>query len=128
MNKLVVSTLPKTWIIDVDGVIFEHNKYLSMKEDEIEEPLPGVVDFFKKIKRDDFVILLTAREEKYRERTVRSLNAANIRFDALIMGLPKGERVLINDKKPKGLLTARAVNLERNAGLKDIVIIEDETI
>jgi len=33
------------------------------------------------------------------------------------MGLPAGPRVLINDIKPNGMLTAEAVNLVRNKGI-----------
>ena len=36
------------------------------------------------------------------------------------MGLPNGERILINDIKPEGLLTALCLNVERNLGFKHI--------
>ena len=38
-----------------------------------------------------------------------------------------GERILVNDKKPSGLVTAYAVNKERDAPL-DLKIVIDETL
>jgi hypothetical protein len=37
------------------------------------------------------------------------------------MDLPKGERILINDRKPDGLAMAVAVNLQRNAGFGEVL-------
>ncbi len=126
MKKLFLSSLPKTWIIDIDGVIFEHNKYKELQPDEDETPLPGVVDFFSRIGKPDFVILVTSRDERYRERTERSLKKADVCYNVIIMNLPVGERVVINDRKSSGLDTAFAINLRRNDGLKSVDIIIDE--
>ena len=38
-NEIVMSTLPKTWIFDLDGTIVKHNGYLLDGEDTL---LPGV--------------------------------------------------------------------------------------
>ena len=126
MKKLFLSSLPKTWIIDIDGVIFEHNKYKELKPDEFESPLPGVRSFFEKIPKSDFVILVTSRKGMYRELTERHLKKLGIHYDLLVMDLPIGERILINDRKPLGLYTAFAINLKRNGGLKNIDIVIDE--
>ena len=115
---LNLSHLPKTWLIDIDGVIFEHNGHLNLKDGEFEKPLDNVIEFFNNLNKDDKVILLSAREEKYRKITERSLKNAVIKYDLLIMGLPVGERILINDIKPDGLRTAYAINVKRNEGLK----------
>jgi hypothetical protein len=40
----------------------------------------------------------------------------------MIMGLPVGPRVVINDKKPDGLITSEAICLVRNSGLLDVEI------
>ena len=122
-TKLNLSDLEKTWIIDIDGVIFEHNKYKVLKKGEVEKPLPGVKTFFKKIPIEDIVILVTGREKKYKRVTEKSLKKAGIRYNFLIMDLPKGERILINDVKPDGLKTAYAINLSRDEGLKNIKYI-----
>jgi len=117
--KLEVSNLPKTWIIDLDGTIFLHNGYLRGKD----ILLPGVKDFFDKIDSVDKVILVTSRNESFREITERSLSEHGIRYDMLIMNLPAGERILINDIKPTGLKTAYAINLTRDKGLRSIIMV-----
>jgi len=79
--------------------------------------LPGVKDFFSKIAKDDKVIILTARDIDYKQITEKFLKENNIRFDYIIYDLPIGERILFNDKKPSGLKTAYAYNLDRDTGL-----------
>ena len=113
--------LLNTWFVDIDGVIFPHNGYLSKGDGECEEPLPGVVQFFNSLDSEDKIILCTARKEHFRQRTERSLTAAGIRYDILIMELPTGKRILINDRKDSGMNTAFAVNIARNEGLKNVV-------
>lgn len=110
----LLSDLPKTWLIDVDGVIFPHNGYLDSAN---ETPLPGVLDFFRKLPADDVVVLLSARVERYRQQTERELERWGIRFSVLMLDLPVGERVLINDEKPRGMRTAWAVSVARDAGI-----------
>ena len=106
-----LSNLPKTWLIDIDGVIFIHNYYLKYGKDKL---IPGIKKLFKKIKKEDYVILLTARDLKYKELTIKSLKKYKIKYHQIIFNLPKGERILINDIKPKGLKTAIAINIKRN--------------
>ncbi|MEM3193004.1 MAG: hypothetical protein QW292_13165 [Candidatus Parvarchaeota archaeon] len=120
MSSLKLSALPKTWILDLDGTIFKHNAYLEDNEDE--PVLPYVSDFISKISPSDYIIILTSRDEKFREATINALRKNNIRYNALLMGLPIGERILINDKKESGMKTAFAVNIKRNSGLKSIRI------
>ncbi|MCX8167108.1 MAG: hypothetical protein N3E37_04625 [Candidatus Micrarchaeota archaeon] len=115
MHKL--SELPKTWLIDIDGIIFEHNGYLKLKDGEFETPLPGVREFFEQIPLSHKIVLLTARSSKYRKITIDSLKHAKIRFDEILFDLPVGERILINDEKPDGMKTAFSINLKRNEGL-----------
>lgn len=110
--------LNATWFIDIDGVIFPHNAYLS--QTEIEKPLPGVIDFFRKLDPDDKVVLVTARAKKYELLTINSLNRSNIRYNFILFDLPTGPRVLINDKKESGMDTAYSINVERNVGLSNI--------
>jgi len=112
MNKL--SELSKTWIFDLDGTLVKHNGF---KNEEI--LLEGVKEFFEKyIKHNDFVIILTAREEKYLQSAKNVLEYNNIKVDLYIADVPHGERLIFNDKKISGLLTAYSFNLERDSGLK----------
>ena len=111
-----LSTLPHTWILDVDGTLVKHNGY---KIDGYDTLLEGVREFFEKLFPDDKVILLTAREGEYLEDLESFLKENGIRCDYLLSDMPMGERILINDKKPSGLKTAYAVNKERD-GVFDI--------
>ena len=121
MDDLVLSPLGKTWILDLDGVLFPHNGYLEGNEC----PLPGVMAFFRTLPERDFVIVVTARPEPYRARTLRAFDKFDLRVDLLVMGAPVGERVLVNDIKPSGLPTAYAINVHRNEGLAGVRVIID---
>ncbi|NEO15813.1 MULTISPECIES: hypothetical protein [unclassified Moorena] len=121
MTELVLSCLPKTWLIDIDGVILKHNGY---KQDG-EILLPGVKKFWNQISKEDFVVLLTARTEEMREATLSLLENDGLRYNIAIFGVPTGERICINDKKPSGLLTSYAVNLGRDVGLDSLRVVEN---
>jgi FMN phosphatase YigB (HAD superfamily) len=122
---ITLSAMPKTWLFDLDGTLLVHNGHLDGKD----SVLPGTREFFDAhVGPDDVVILLTAREERYRAVTEQTLRSAGLRFDQLLFGLPKGERICVNDAKPKGLHTAVAINLPRDAGLGGVKIVMDATI
>jgi len=112
-EKFIFSSMNKTWLIDVDGTILKHNGHLEHHEILLE----GVKEFFDKIPENDRIVLLTAREEKYKEELEGFLLKNKIRFDRIIYDLPFGERILINDRKESGLKTAYAINVKRNAKL-----------
>jgi len=121
MVKLVLSSLPKVWILDLDGTLVKHNGYLNGQD----ELLEGVKEFFGKIAKDDFVIILTSRSEEYREITERFLKENGVKYNLIVFGLGHGERILINDMKPSGLLTAYAVNKERDKPFDiDVLVCE----
>lgn len=112
MDKLVLSSLGHTWIFDIDGTLVKHNGY---KIDGCDTLLHGVKEFFSSnIKDDDVVILLTSRGGRYLETTELFLKEHGIRFNHIISGLPYGERIIVNDKKPSGLETAKAINIDRD--------------
>jgi len=113
-----LSRLNHTWLIDLDGTIFEHNGYLTGNE----KLLPGVKEFWDSIPLSDTIILLTARSEDYKKETIEALNRYEIRYAYIIFNLPTGERILINDQKPSGLDTAISVNVKRDVGLASIKI------
>jgi FMN phosphatase YigB (HAD superfamily) len=118
--SLKLSRLPKTWLFDIDGVLFKHWKNNQPIEREV--ALPGVKRMMKNISKEDRVILLSARKKRFRSVTAKALKHNGIRYDLLIMEVPFGERILINDKKPDGLITAYAINVKRDIGLSDIRI------
>ena len=110
-----LSTLAKTWILDVDGTLVKHNGY---KIDGYDTLLDGVEEFFSKISPEDKIILLTARKEKYLEDLKKFLAEKVLRYDYLLTDMPMGERILINDNKPSGLKCAYAICKERDKRLK----------
>ena len=107
--------LSHTWFFDLDGTILKHNGYIDDKKDTL---LNGVKEFFKKIPPKDIIIITTSRDKKNSKKTINFLKKKKIRFDKIIFNLPYGERILLNDVKPRNnLKTAISINLKRNSGL-----------
>lgn len=121
MTDLTLSPLPHTWFIDVDGVIMRHNGH----KDGTDELLPGAHAFWDQIPANDLIVLVTARQSEEVDALLRALNTAGLRHDRILAGLPVGERIVINDRKPSGLQTSIAVNLERDAGLAGLTVSVD---
>ncbi len=118
-----ISTLPKTWIFDLDGTIVKHNGYLIDGKDTL---LEGARDFFCSIPKEDYVLILSARKKKYRRKTIKFLRQNKIRFDEIRFDMPVGERILVNDEKPKGLKTSLAINTKRDEFMKEKFEITEE--
>ncbi|MGO5315370.1 hypothetical protein ACTQ1O_13360 [Bilifractor sp. LCP21S3_A7] len=110
-EEMIMSTLPKTWILDLDGTIVKHNGY---KIDGIDTMLSGAREFIDSIPADDMIIFLTSRTDEYRELTIDFLRINNIRYNEIIFNVPYGERILVNDRKPSGLDMSVAVNVDRD--------------
>lgn len=121
-EKIVVSALPKTWILDLDGTIVKHNGY---KLDGFDTLLPGAKEFLDNIRSGDMVIFVTSRAEEHREITTEFLKKQGIRYDHILFHAPYGERILVNDQKPSGLQTAIAVNTERDKPIDTIFEVDD---
>ncbi len=113
MTTLTLSPLSHTWLVDLDGTVLKNSGYLHGGD----ELLPGVRAFWDRIPDGDWIILLTARDQADRDATLAFIDAQGIRYDQAIFGLPSGERVLINDTKPRGLVTALALAVVRDGGL-----------
>lgn len=110
-EELVLSTLPKTWIFDLDGTLLKHNGYKLDGKDTI---LPGAKEYLEGLPDEDRIVILTSRTEEYREETLCFLEENGIRYDDILFGMPMGERILVNDRKPSGIDMAVAVNLDRD--------------
>ena len=122
MEKIILSSLPHTWIFDIDGTLVKHNGYMTEEGDSL---LDGVAEFFASIPAEDMIILLTARSSNHREITEKFLAENNIRYDHIIFDVPVGERILVNDTKPSGLKTAYALERTRDKW-ENLKIIEDD--
>lgn len=109
----LANNLNRTWIVDLDGTIFKHNAYID--GDDI--LLPGVKELWDEFLPSDMIVIITARDESEKQKTISSLENNRLRFDHIIFNAPTGERVIINDIKPEfGLKTAIAWNVERDKG------------
>lgn len=113
-EKIIVSSLPKTWILDLDGTLVKHNGYILDGHDTL---LAESKKFLLNIQEDDMVIIVTSRTPEYAGRTESFLQDQGIPYHHIIYGAPYGERVLVNDGKPSGLKTAIALNVERDTGI-----------
>lgn len=110
-ERMILSTLPKTWIFDLDGTILKHNGY---KLDGVDTLLEGVKEYLDAIPGEDKIIFFTSRTEKYRQMTLKFLEEHEIRYDEILFYMPMGERIIVNDRKPSGIDMAVAVNLDRD--------------
>ncbi len=120
-NKLVLSPLGHTWILDLDGTIVKHNGY---KIDGCDTFLEGAEEFLRNIPEGDMVIFLTSRTEEQKELTEAFLRANQVRYDHIIYGAPYGERILMNDRKPSGLEMAVAVSTKRDVFTRTEIAID----
>lgn len=124
MKIKISKNLNHTWLIDLDGTIVKHNYYLSNNKDLF---LKGVRVFLKKIPKNDVIIFLTSRKKKFKKSTISFLLKNKVRFNSIIFDLPFGERILMNDIKPKNKLkTAISINLKRDFGLSKFQIINEK--
>jgi len=85
---------------------------------EGDQLLPGVKELFERIPETDVIVLMTARKLEFQESLKEFLKEHKIRFDYLLPNMPQGERILINDRKPSGLIMAFAVNKDRDQPLE----------
>ncbi len=118
-NDFPLTDLSKGWILDLDGTLVVHNGYKTGKD----TILPGVKEFFEKnIKPEDYVLIISARFSKFKGIAEKCLLDNGIRYDKIIYDTPRGERILINDRKPwdGGIDTAFSFNIDRDEGLGNI--------
>ncbi len=123
-DKLVISKLGHTWILDLDGTIVKHNGY---KIDGVDTVIPEAKSFIEKIPQKDMIVIITSRKTAFKKETEDFLKAHNIRFDYIIYDAPYGERILVNDLKPSGLKTAYSINCLRDEWL-EFAVEENELL
>ena len=121
MNKYKYMTeRPKTIFCDIDGTLWNHvgsvSKQINVEKHKL---LPNTLDAIDSWDKLGYkIILTTGRKESLRKMTEEHLSELGIAYDQLLMGLGGGDRILINDRKPKGNRnTAYAINVVRNNGI-----------
>lgn len=114
----------KTVFCDLDGCVFQHHGHLGAILSNPCVLLPGVREVFKEWGHKGYTIIITTgRTESMRELTEKQMRKAGLFWHHLIMDLPRGQRVVINDNKPsEGIRTAECINLIRNVGMKNVDI------
>ena len=122
-KEIMVSSLPKTWILDLDGTIVKHNGYKIDGKDTL---LQGAKQFFQSIADEDMIIFITSRDEKYKKETEDFLHENHIRYNNIIYNSPYGERILINDRKPSGLCMAKAISPKRDEFMTERIVINED--
>lgn len=110
-DTLVLSTLPKTWVFDLDGTLLKHNGY---KIDGVDTVLPGVPEYLATIPDEDTIVIFTSRTDEYKQMTLDFLAKNGIRYDAIHFNMPMGERIIVNDRKTSGLDMSVAINIDRD--------------
>ena len=110
-ETITLSTLPKTWIFDLDGTLLKHNGYKIDGHDTLRD---GVQEYISDIPEQDYILLLTSRTEEFRDMTISFLRDNDIRYDQILFNIPMGERIVVNDRKPSGIDMALAVNSDRD--------------
>lgn len=108
-------------LVDLDGTLVRYSQEAWTGRADL-ELLPGTLEKLAEWKSNGYMIVITTGRELSRLETERQLKIAGIPYDQLIIGIGGGKRILINDIKPDGTLTAIAHNLPRNAGVSSISI------
>ena len=91
MNKLILSTLAHTWILDLDGTIVKHNGY---KLDGTDTLLEGAKEFLEDIPEKDMIVFLTSRTDEYKNKTINFLNENNMKNTRYSIGYHKSDAIL----------------------------------
>lgn len=90
---------PKTIFCDIDGTILKHSHKFSDIVLFDPQILNGVLNKFNEWDSKGYkIILTTARKESARAITEKHLSELGLTWDALLMNMTSGVRVLINDK------------------------------
>lgn len=116
--------MKKTIFLDIDGCIIKHKGNLSTQILEVPELLPNTIEKLNQWEAEGHrLILTTGRKESMRKMTEKQLLKLGVFYDQLIMGLNRGERILINDSKPNNdMITCRAIEIKRNDGIGGVNI------
>lgn len=82
----------------MDGTVMKHNGYKIDGQDKL---LSGAKEYLAEIPGEDKVVIITSRTEEYGEMTINFLDDNEIRYDEMLINVPVGERILVNDMNPQ---------------------------
>ena len=128
MSVQSASEIGRTYFIDVDGTLVPHLSNVELDgiiesenynfDSKRETLLPGVKELWATFKEQDTIIITTARRESHREMTENIFRNNGLRYDKLIMDLPSGPRIVINDTTDSLYQKAIGINVMRNSGFR----------
>lgn len=105
-----------TLFCDVDGTLIKYRKFCHYKSTEA-EPVSMMVDEMNKAyDKGHTIVLTTARPEWLRYHTMKELDEIGLQYHQLVMGLARGNRILINDNEKEGDDRTFAFNVKRDVG------------
>jgi hypothetical protein len=83
--------------------------------------LPETIEVFKEWEKKQYkIVLVTGRRESHRAELEGQLKRAGLFWDKLVMGLPNGPRIVVNDVKDGGEMRAWCYNVVRNTGIGEL--------
>ena len=108
-----------TIFCDLDGTLWEQGDPTEIAKPGYQPKIiHGTVDKVREWDSKGYkIILTTGRKESLRDVTVRQLSYAGIVYDQLVMGIGGGSRVLINDLRANGDVSAFVYQPKRNEGI-----------
>jgi hypothetical protein len=97
-----------TIFCDIDGTLFIYRNFESLSTTPA-VVIDSVATYLRKEKvKGAVIVITTARPEYLRSFTEIEIQVNNIPFDQLVMGIGRGERILINDSD-EGSTEPRAI-------------------
>lgn len=110
----------KTFFVDIDGTLIKYRNFADLR---ITNPVPiqSVVEKINsEYEKGSYIVVVTARPITFRSFTIKELKKIGLKYHKLLLGIGRGERVLINDKDPAYPTQKRAtaINLVRDKGIK----------
>jgi len=126
--------MTKTIFCDIDGTLVRHlgaglTGQINHNIDDDLFLLPSSIEKLNEWQAKGYTIILTTgRRESQRKQTEEQLTRLGAIWDQLIMGLPNGPRIVINDLKAgvdpdldqDYVKTAQSICLVRNKGIGDV--------
>lgn len=112
----------KTVFCDIDGTLIKQVPFELLNQNEA-EVLPGVIDKLNEWNQLGYcIVLTTARPEWLRTLTVNQMANFGIRYDQLVMGIGREERILINNNSLDEPNEPRALSIAmpRNNGFENL--------
>ena len=108
-----------TIFCDLDGTLWEQGDPTEIAKPGYQPKIiHGTVDKVREWDSKGYkIILTTGRKESLRDVTVKQLSYAGIVYDQLVMGIGGGSRVLINDLRANGDVSAFVYQPKRNEGI-----------